>query len=350
MPKEFELGGIQVGSGHPPYIIAEVGINHNGDVSIAKKMIKVAAEAGVDAVKFQTFRTEEFLTDRSIPYTYSSQGKEITESMFDMFKRTELSMQEWKEVKRCCDECGVGFLSTPVSVEDLEFLVELGAIAVKVGSDDFNNIPLLREYAKFGLPLLLSCGMANGEEMVQTLKAVGEEAEDICLLLCTSQYPTRPEDVNALKLTEMARRFPCVVLGFSDHTQGSTAAILACGLGARIFEKHFTLDHDMPGPDHWFSSEPEELANWVSSIRRSYHMLGSSDLEPTASEKEMRDVARRSIVALTPISKGEVFTEDNIGLRRPGIGIPPERFEEVLGRCATRDIEINSMVRFEDIA
>lgn len=350
MTKQFKIGGKLVGEGNAPYIIAEVGINHNGDVDVAKEMIRVAAAAGVDAIKFQTFKTEEFLTDRTLPYTYMSQGKEITESMFDMFKRTELSDEEWREVKECCDDCGVDFLSTPASTEGTQLLVNLGAVAIKVSSDELTNIPQIREYAKFGLPLIVSCGMGSADEIQKVLDVADSERRDVFLLLCTSQYPTPPEDVNALKLLEMKKLFPDVVVGLSDHTQGNTAAVLCVALGACVFEKHFTLDHDMPGPDQWFSSDPAELTEWVTQIREAHKMLGTRALEPTATEMEMRESFRKSIVTLTPIKAGEVFSEENIGVRRPGTGMPPEELDAVLGRCAANNLLPDHLVSAEDIA
>lgn len=350
MAKEFKIGGKMVGHGYPPYIIAEAGINHNGDLEVAKEMVKVAAAAGVDAVKFQTFKTEEFLTDRSIPYTYRSQGEEVTESMFDMFKRTELTDEEWRELKECCDEYQVDFLSTPASTVGTRFLADIGSVAIKVSSDELTNLPQLREYSSFGLPLLVSCGMGSADEIQKMLEAVDSKKNDVCIFLCTSQYPTPPEDVNALKLVEMGELFPDVVLGLSDHSEGSTAAVLSTALGARVFEKHFTLDHDMPGPDQWFSSNPEELAEWVSKIREAHTMLGSKELVPTASEMEMREIARKSIVTLQPIRKGDLFSDENIGLRRPGTGMPPDRINEVLGKCAACDLPSDHMVSAEDIA
>lgn len=349
MVKEFSIGGRLVGEFHPPYIIAEAGINHNGNVKIAKEMIKAASAAGADAVKFQTFKTEEFLTDKTVPYTYRSQGKEITESMFDMFKRTELTDDEWRELKAYCDECGVDFLSTPASPEGTRFLVELGSVAIKVSSDELTNLPQIRECAKSGLPLLVSCGMGTADEIRRMLETVDPMRRDVCIFLCTSQYPTLPGDVNALKLLEMKERFPDVVLGLSDHTQGSTAAVLCVGLGARIFEKHFTLDHDMPGPDQWFSSDPYELTGWVASIREAYEMLGSRVLAPTDEELQMREVARKSIVTLMPVRAGEALTLENVGLRRPGTGMPPEKFEEVLGKRAACDLPVDHLLSAEDM-
>lgn len=350
MAKEFKVGNRLVGGDSPPYIIAEAGINHNGDINIAKEMVRVAASVGVDAVKFQTFRTEEFLTDRSIPYTYTSQGKEITESMFDMFKRTELSDDEWHALKECCDSCHVDFLSTPASTAGTKFLVDLGSVAIKVSSDELTNLPQLREYASFGLPLLVSCGMGNAEEIERMLDAVDAERHDVCIFLCTSQYPTPPENVNVLKLTEMRRLFPNVVLGLSDHTEGSVAAVMSVALGACVFEKHFTLDHDMPGPDQWFSSNPEELGEWVAKIREAHMMLGTSKLAPTAIEMKARDEFRKSIVTLEPMKRGDIFSKDNIGSRRPGTGMSPDRIDAVLGRSAARDLPASHLITPEDIA
>lgn len=348
MSAKFKIGDVSVGEGCEPFIIAEAGINHNGDIELAKRMVRIASESGVDAVKFQTFRTEEFISDRSVEYTYKSQGVQVTESMFDMFKRTEFTDDEWREIKAYCDECGITFLSTPVSERDLDLLVSLGVGAVKVGSDDFTNIPLITGFARRGLPMLLSCGMADGDEMEETLSAAKAANPNICLFLCTSQYPTPAEDVNAAKLLSMGKRFGDVVLGFSDHTQGCTGAIVAAAFGARVFEKHFTLDHNLPGPDHWFASEPDELKAWAAGIREACKMVGSEKLSPTEEERKMRNLARRSIVALRDIAKGEKLTDENIGLRRPGTGMSPARLPEVLGGTASRQIAAEALICPQD--
>lgn len=348
MSANFKIGDVSVGEGCEPFIIAEAGINHNGDIELAKRMVRIASESGVDAVKFQTFRTEEFISDRSVEYTYKSQGVQVTESMFDMFKRTEFTDDEWREIKAYCDECGITFLSTPVSERDLDLLVSLGVGAVKVGSDDFTNIPLITGFARRGLPMLLSCGMADGDEMEETLSAAKAVNPNICLFLCTSQYPTPADDVNAAKLLSMSKRFGDVVLGFSDHTRGCTGAIVAAAFGARVFEKHFTLDHNLPGPDHWFASEPDELKAWAAGIREACKMVGSEKLNPTEEERKMRNLARRSIVALRDIAQGEKLTDENIGLRRPGTGMSPARLPEVLGSTATRQIAAEALICPQD--
>lgn len=350
MIKTFEVNGKKIGKKCDPFIIAEAGINHNGDIELAKKMILAAKECGVDAVKFQTFHAEEFIQDETITYTYQSQGREVTESMLEMFHRNEFSESEWIEIKNYCDEQKIIFLSTPQNVSDLYLLLKLGIEAVKVGSDDFVNIPLIRKYSKEKLPLLLSCGMATDNEIKKTLETVREiNSEPIVLLLCTSEYPTPSENVNILKLKTMKKKYKDVILGFSDHTQGTEAAVMAIALGARVFEKHFTLSHDLPGPDHWFSEEPTGLAAWTGAIRRAYQMLGDGSLIPTEAEKEMRQLAHRSITAIVDIQAGEIFSEAKIDMRRPGTGIPASEWDLVIGKKAVRNIKAGEQLSWEDI-
>ena len=338
-----------MGAGAPPFIIAEAGINHNGDIELAKKMVDEAARSGADAVKFQTFHTEDFITDRTVTYTYKSQGEVVEESMFEMFARTEFTDDEWRQIKEHCDARHIAFLSTPVTERDLDLLIELGVGAIKVGSDDFTNLPLIEAFSKRGLPLLLSCGMADGDEIEEALNVAKAHCKDICLFLCTSQYPTPPVDVNASKLLEMADRFPDVVLGFSDHTQGCTGSIVSTAYGARVFEKHFTLSHDLPGPDHWFASEPEELSRWVAGIREADLMRGSRSLAPTEEELAMRHLARRSIVALCDIFCGDALDERNVGLRRPGTGLAPRCLPGILGKHAKKNLSMGDQIFFEDV-
>lgn len=346
---KIQIGDRLIGEGCPPFIIAEVGINHNGEVEKAYAMIKVAKDAGANAVKFQTFKAEEFVGDPNLTYTYKSQDKEITESMLEMFRRYEFKRDEWFLIKRKCDEEGIIFLSTPQNRTDLNLLLEIGIAAIKVGSDDFINIPLLKDYAKTGLPMIISCGMSDLSEVYLSLEAIGTfDGYPTVLMLCTSEYPTSPEDVNLLKLKTLKGAFPMVTLGFSDHTQGPLASSLAVAMGTIVFEKHFTLDHNLPGPDHWFSEDPEGLKEWVSSIRIAYTMLGNDIVRPTDTEKQMRKIARRSIVAVSDVDKGAVLTLDNIGLRRPGNGLPAYYYERLLGLRTTRKITRNSFLKWGD--
>jgi len=345
----ISINNINIGAEYPPFIIAETGINHNGKIDIAYQMIEIAKKSGANAVKFQTFIAKEFVGDSTQPYTYKSQGKEVTEPMLDMFKRCEFSREQWYLIKKKCDDLGIMFLSTPQNKSDLDLLLDIGVPAIKVGSDDFTNLPLLKTYAWTKLPILISCGMADLAEVYQALNSIGSlDGYPTVLLLCTSQYPTLPEDVNLLRLKTLLNAFPMILLGFSDHTQGPLASSLALSMGACVFEKHFTLDHNLSGPDHWFSEDPLGLFEWIKSIRKSYLMLGDPIVKPTHSEKTMRILARRSIVTLKNISKGEQLTKENIGLRRPGNGLPPSLLDQVLKMKTTKNIRKGLLLKFGD--
>jgi N,N'-diacetyllegionaminate synthase len=345
----FKIGHKIIKKNGEPFIVAEAGINHNGELGKAFAMIEAAKGCGADAVKFQTFKAEEFISNAKQTYTYRSQGKKVTESMLQMFQRYEFTRAEWFAIKKKCDKTGIIFMSTPQNRSDLDLLLEIGLPAIKVGSDDFNNLPQLRDFAKTKLPMIISCGMSDLVEVKQALEAVGAlRGSPTVLMLCTSQYPTPPADVNIRRLTTLIRKFPMIVPGYSDHTRGVLAASLAVALGAVVFEKHFTLDHDLPGPDHWFSAEPKELKAWVEAIRAAHIMIGSPLVKPTKDETSMKLLARRSIVAINGIRRGEIFTESNIGLRRPGTGLPANKYENILGRKAKKDIRQGAYVKKGD--
>lgn len=349
--RPFQIAGRSIGPNNRPYCIAEVGINHNGDLAIAKLMIEAAKVAGADAVKFQTFKAEEFCGDPKQTFTYKSRGENVTESMLAMFRRYEFSPESWQVIKAHCEAVGITFFSSPQNLSDLDLLMKIGVPAIKVGSDDFTNIPLLRSYVKSKLPIILSCGMSDLAEVHQALESVGWfDGYPVALLLCTSSYPTPLSDVNVAKLKTLQSAFPGLVVGFSDHTQGSLAASLAVALGASIFEKHFTISHELQGPDHWFSAEPEDLAKWIDTIHSAYASLGSSFVRPTNAEKEMRFIARRSVLALRDINMGDVFDESNIGLRRPGGGLPPTMLGEIFGLKATRSILLGEKLNLGDMS
>jgi len=338
--KQIKLNNRIIAKGKPPFIIAEAGINHNGDIKNALKMIDVAKKSAVNAIKFQTFKASELISDHNQKYTYKSQGKEITESMYDMFKRYELDKEDWKKIKKRCDEKNIMFLSTPQNKTDLDLLLDLGITAIKVGSDDFTNLPLIKEYSSTGLPLLLSCGMADISEISTSLNTVGTfDGYPTILLHTTSQYPTPAKDTNLLKLKTLEKIFPNIPLGFSDHTQGPLASSLAVAFGAVVFEKHFTLDNNFPGPDQWFSENPESLKQWCKNIKKSYSMLGNSLLKPTNIEKENRNEFRRFIVAIKHIQKNEVFSRKNMGMRRTSDkkSLSPIFFEFLLGRKSIKN-------------
>ena len=344
----IKIGDYQIGNNNEPFIIAEAGINHNGEIEKAFEMIRIAKSAGAHAIKFQTFKAEELVSDSTVTYTYTSQGEEITESMQEMFKRYEFSKDEWFKIKQKCDQENIMFLSSPSSNSDLKLLLELGIQAIKVGSDDFTSIPLIKEYSNVGLPLILSCGMADLTEIHETINSIDEsKKKSLVLLLCTSEYPTQPNDVNLLKFKTLNKELD-ILLGFSDHTQGSLASSLAVAFGACVFEKHFTLDHNLPGPDHWFSEDPKGLKNWIDSIKNAYTMMGNDEIVPTEKEKEIRKIARKSIVALKDIEKNEIFDLEKIGIKRPGDGLSPIMLEKILGTKATRNLTKNELLKEGD--
>lgn len=348
---KINIGNFVVGDDQAPLVILEAGINHNGERDKAFEMIGLAQRLGADAVKFQTFKADEFVGDPNLLFTYRSAGQEVTESMLDMFRRYEFSREDWFAIKKRCDEEGILFLSTPQNRSDLDLLLELGVPAIKVGSDDFTNLPLLRDYASAGVPMLVSCGMADLAEVHQGLEAVGAlDGHPTVLLLCTSQYPTPPSDVNLRKLSTLSHAFPGVVMGFSDHTQGPLASSLALAMGAKVFEKHFTLDHRLPGPDHWFSEDPDGAREWITSIRNAQVMMGSAQVRPTTAEREMRLLARRSVVALRDLQEGETLTAENIGLRRPGTGLAPALLDQILGRKSIAKIAKGSVLKLGDFS
>lgn len=339
MNPQVMIGKRAVGVGAEPFVVAEVGINHNGELKRALEMIHVAKSAGCDAVKFQTFKANEFVNDQSQMFTYRSLGEEITEPMLAMFQRYELPESAWPVIKAECAKVGIMFFSTPQNRSDLDILLGVGVPAVKVGSDDFTNLPLLKSYAQSGLPLILSTGMSDLAEAHQALEAVGAlDGYPVILLVCTSQYPTPPDDVNLSRITTLRCAFPPVPIGFSDHTRGALASALAVALGAVFLEKHFTLSHDLPGPDHWFSEDPSGLTEWVKGIRAAHRMLGNPLVRPTMVERGNKREYQRRLVAARDIAVGELMTEKAITLRRVtgGKGFPPGFLDYLLGRPAPR--------------
>ncbi len=344
--KKIKIGNFIIGQKEEPFIIGEAGINHNGEIKKAFEMIELGKKSDLNAIKFQTFNVDEFISDTSLTHTYFSQGKKITESQYDMFKRCEFSKEEWYKIKEKCDKEDILFLSTPENITDLDLLLQIGIPAIKVGSDELINIPLLKEFAKTKLPIILSTGMCTLDEITKSLNAIGAlDDYPTILLVTTSEYPTPNENVNLLKFQTLAKNFPNIQLGFSDHTQGTLASSLACAMTACVFEKHFTLSHNLPGPDHWFSADPNELMQWVKSIRTSYIMMGSEEIKPTETEETLKITARRSVFAISEIKEGDVFTKKNIGLKRPGNGLPPEYFEVVLGRKSTKYFKKGELIQ-----
>ncbi|MBU1659454.1 N-acetylneuraminate synthase family protein [bacterium] len=334
------------------FIIAEVGINHNGDISLAKKMIDEAKRAGADCVKFQTFKAQEFVSDASQTYTYTSGGKEITESMLEMFQRYEFNKQEWIEIIAYCKEKGIAFSSTAQNSSDLDFLLSLTKLPfIKVGSDDLTSLQQLRYYASKGLPMIISAGMAYESEIHDALEAIRETRnDDITVLHCVSSYPTQAEEVNLKKIPAIKNIFG-VKVGFSDHTLGSTAAVGAVCFGACVIEKHFTLDNAMAGPDHWFSVNPKELQKYIQDIRFIENAIGSSELKPTTKELEMRKLARRKVVAKTEIQAGQTIEARHVDFKRVNASaqgtVEPKNAQLLFGKTAKSNIAKNTPITLE---
>lgn len=331
------------------FIIAEAGINHNGDIKLAKKMIDVVKESGADCIKFQTFQSKEFIADSHLTHTYQSQGKTITESQLKMFQRYEFSKKEWSDIIDYCKKRGVAFSTTAQNQSDLDMILSLTDLPfIKVGSDDLTNVDLLQYYASKGKPMIISAGMAYASEIEDAVMAIRKRGNNnIVVLHCVASYPATAEEVNLKKIYTIKKIFG-VDVGFSDHTIGSAAAVGAVCFGATVIEKHFTLDHNLPGPDHWFAADKEEFTHYVRDIRFIEKAIGVSMLGPTEKEKTMREVARRSIVAKTIITKGEKFSNNNLEFKRPGTGIPPKYISFMVGKLAKKNFKKGYVFKHND--
>ena len=326
------------------YIIAEAGVNHNGSVEFAKKLVDKAKEAGVDCIKFQTFVSENIVSKNASKAEYQKQQTDSKESQYDMLKRLELSFDDFVILQEYCKEKDIEFLSTAFDFDSIDFLDSLGMKIWKIPSGEITNLPYLIKIAKLGKPILLSTGMSTMEEIrvaVSTLSTNG--AGEIVLLHCTTEYPTPYEDVN-LKAIQTIRDAFNVRVGYSDHTKGIEVPMAAVAMGAAVIEKHFTLDRNLEGPDHKASLEPNELKAMVSAIRNIEAAIGSGEKKPVKSEIKNLAVVRKSIIAKRRIAKGELFTEENLTVKRPGNGISPMRWFELIGQTALRDFEEDELI------
>jgi N,N'-diacetyllegionaminate synthase len=327
-------------------IIAEAGVNHNGELSLAKRLIEVAAEAGADMVKFQSFSADRLATVQAEKAAYQTANCGHAESQHAMLRRLELTPAMHRELLAYCRTRGIDFFSTAFDIESLELLAGLGLERFKIPSGELTNLPYLRHIGRFGKPLIVSTGMATMEEIAAAL-AVLEEAgtarELMTVLHCTTQYPTEMADVNLRAMLSIRDTFG-VKVGYSDHTLGIEVAIAAVALGASVIEKHFTLDRQMAGPDHKASLEPAELTAMVAAIRNVECALGDGVKRPSASELPNRSAARKSLVAACVIRKGEPFTAANVAVKRPGTGLSPMQFDAVLGRMAPRSFIADELI------
>jgi N,N'-diacetyllegionaminate synthase len=343
----IQLGDRAIGAGRPCFVIAEAGVNHNGVMEMAMNLVDVAVAAGADAIKFQSFRTEAIVAPEAPKAQYQLQTTGAAESQFDMLKRLELSVASHTEIQQYCLSRNIVFLSTPFDLKSIDLLDSLGVPAFKISSGDLTNLPLLRHVASKRKPILLSTGMSNlqeVEEAVEVLSAAG--CDQVILLQCVSNYPADPADGNLRAMQTMAERFGLPV-GYSDHTTGIEIAIAAAALGACVIEKHFTLDRNLPGPDHRASLEPAELQAMIQGIHKVEAALGDGRKIPAASEANTASIARRSLMAAGDISAGTRLTAEMVVIKRPGNGLPPRMLNELIGRRVRVEVASGSMLSLE---
>ena len=328
-------------------IIAEAGVNHNGSQKLARELIQVAAEAGADLIKFQTFAADRLVTGSAKKADYQLVTTEAQESQHEMIRKLELSREIHEELIEYCQQCGIGFFSTGFDIQSVSLLAELGLDRFKIPSGEITNLPYLQHLGSYGKPIILSTGMAKLGEIeaaLEVLEASGTAREKVTVLHCNTEYPTPMEDVN-LRAMCAIREALGVEVGYSDHTLGIEVPVAAVALGARVIEKHFTLDRSLPGPDHSASLEPAELKAMVQAIRNIELALSGDGLKcPSPSETKNVLIARKSLVANCAIRAGEIFTSQNLTTKRPGTGISPMRWDEFIGRTATRDYQEDELI------
>ena len=343
------IGDTKIGHGQPVFIIAEAGVNHNGDLGQAKQLVIEAKRCGADCVKFQTFKAERVVTADAPKANYQLKTTDPDESQIEMLKKLELPLDSYEELISYCRQEDILFLSTPYNVEDADFLDKLGVPAFKLPSICAAEPAFVRYVAEKGKPVILATGMATLGEVEEAVTAFEETGNNqLILLQCTTNYPSRLEDANLLAMKTMCDAFN-VMVGYSDHTQDDTACILSVALGARVIEKHFTLDKDLPGPDQSTSANPVEFARLVKNIRNAEKALGSARKEPCEIQKKNALGMRRSIVARQNINKGVGVTSEMLTFKRPATGIRSLFVEEIIGKRALGDIIVNAMIRWSDL-
>jgi N,N'-diacetyllegionaminate synthase len=334
----------------PCFIIAEAGVNHNADLGLAKQLIQIAALSGADAVKFQTFNAKNLVMHEAAQAEYQTHNSGIKETQYSMLKRLELPLAAFAELYECCEKSGIMFMSTPFDQDSSDYLSTLGMQIFKISSGELTNLPFLRHIAKYQRPIILSTGMGTLEEVrdaVAVIRAAGNDR--ITVLQCTSNYPAAPDTVN-LRAMQTLHHSLGVPVGYSDHTMGIEAAVIAVAAGAKVIEKHFTLDCSLPGPDHKASLEPHDLKVMVQNIRRAEVLLGSPVKAPCEAELAVAKVVRRSLVTRCAIPAGSIIHESMLELKRPGTGIPPAKMHELIGRRVVIDLAEGTLFKWEDLA
>lgn len=348
---EFRIGDRPVGPDHPCYVIAEAGSNHNRDLATALRLIEVAAEAGADAVKFQTYTAEGLYSRRTPEMKYLKDQGLLAEreSVWDLIKRVELPWEWHAELARHATECGITFFSTPFEDAAVDVLEEVGVPAYKIASYEVNHLPLIERVARTGKPMLISTGMASLGDIERALDtAAAAGARDLLVMHCAVNYPPRFADLNLRAITTLRAAFQ-IPIGWSDHTLGHTADVVAVTLGACAVEKHYTLSRDHPGPDHPFALEPKELTAMVTAIREAEEALGSSVKRVTDAEADLFRLGRRSLVAARDIPAGGELTRADLTVKRPGFGIPVDALDQVIGRHVVEDVVADQVIEWDDL-
>lgn len=346
--RKMEIGaGRTLGAGYPCFVIAEAGVNHNGDSGLARALVDAAAGAGADAVKFQTFTAERLVTRDAPKAEYQRRRTVAGESQYDMLKRLELSADTWRELQKHCAEVDIRFMSSPFDDISADLLESMGLTVFKIPSGEIANLPFLEHVARKGKPMIVSTGMATLDEVeaaVNTIKAAGNQ--NLVLLHCVSDYPADPADVNLRAMKTMEKAFN-VAVGYSDHTAGIEVALAAAALGACVIEKHFTLDRSLSGPDHAASLEPDQLKSMIRGIRIVESALGDGRKEPVARELSTAAAARKSLVAAHDARAGTILSDELIVVKRPGTGLPPAMRSRVVGRTLRVDLKAGTLIALE---
>ena len=345
--KTIKIGDRLVGKGQPVFVIAEAGVNHNGRLSLALKLVDAAKKAGADAVKFQDFKAGEVVTEEGKMAGYQKRNTGKNESQLEMLKTFELSAKDWRKIAAYCRKKNVIFLSTPHGgFASVDRVRKLGAPAFKFGSGDLTNLPLLEYAARFKKPMIISTGMATMKEIEEAVAFVKKAGNDkIIVLQCTTDYPAKNKEINLRAMETMRRKLKTLV-GFSDHTLGTLASLAAVSLGASAIEKHMTLSKKLPGPDQKASLEPDEFKLMTEKIRQIPVILGSALKKPMPSELAYRPLVRKSIVAFRNIRKGEKLSLKNLAIKRPGTGLQPKFLSKVLGKTAKKNIAKDNFIRW----
>lgn len=331
------------------YIIAEAGVNHNGNIDNAIKLIDEAKKKGCDCIKFQTYQTEKLVTKTAPKAEYQVKNTKNKDTQFEMLKKLELGFEDFDKIKKHCDEVEIDFMSTPFDCDSVDMLEKIGVSVYKIASGDITNKQLLQHVAQTQKPIILSTGMSTLEEIAEAISWIEEKDNfQITLLHCTSNYPAPYSEVNMKAMHTIRDEFSYPV-GYSDHTEGIEIPIMAAAMGAKVLEKHFTLDKNMEGPDHKASLDVEELGNMVSAVRHIELAQGDGNKIPTESELNTRMVARKSIVATRKLMKGERIERKDLTIKRPGTGIEPKYIDDLLGRLVVRTIDLDEMLLWEDV-